>query len=183
MFSYWAWGWIRTNISNPYHDGSTSYLLSHMHYFCGLSRNRTCVYGVTGIEIILLLTSLVQNAFFHYVILPLNYQTIKNGLLPLIYFGFCIIETVKDFPLTTIRNTVWKEPFSDLLHYVVALPTSSSICFVERKGFEPLTPALQKRCSSQTELTPHLESELSFLVIRLLNLLQFFISYIMTVIY
>lgn len=53
---------------------------------------------------------------------------------------------------------------------------------MERKGFEPLTPAVQKRCSSQTELTPHLESELSFLVIRLLNLLQFFISYIMTVI-
>lgn len=29
------------------------------------------------------------------------------------------------------------------------------ICFVERKGFEPLTPAVQKQCSSQTELTPH----------------------------
>lgn len=29
------------------------------------------------------------------------------------------------------------------------------LCIVERKGFEPLTPAVQKRCSSQTELTPH----------------------------
>lgn len=58
------------------------------------------------------------------------------------------------------------------------------ICFVERVGFEPTTWSLQSYRSSQTELTPHKkESELSFLVIRLLNLLQFFISYIMTVIY
>lgn len=33
------------------------------------------------------------------------------------------------------------------------------ICFVERVGFEPTTWSLQSYRSSQTELTPHLESE------------------------